>query len=402
MSRLTASVFKESLLLVRDWHGLLVLFVMPALFVLIMSLALQGQFAKAGGGQLRGWLSGEQLIVENTQAEAFVNVLRAQPELELRLALPDSPLSTADRLVEIRILSRFDQVLAGESDVRSGVELRFAPELGMRERALIEAVVQRSFADLNTTLIAQELGFDRDYAQRELLKTGFIQMVDSGDSNTDASADASTATRPNSVQQNVSAWLIFGMFFIAIPFSTTVIQERQQKTLMRLQTCGMPLGQIYLGKLLPYMVINLLQLGLMLAIGAWLLPLAGAQALSLNVSFAALALISISTSCAALGWASLVAASSRTIEQATVASGASCIIFAALGGIMVPRFVMPPLMQDLSLLSPMAWALEGFLTVLVRAGSCTSVALNSLLLIALGALLATAAIFISRWKQNHD
>jgi ABC-2 type transport system permease protein len=69
---------------------------------------------------------------------------------------------------------------------------------------------------------------------------------------------------------------------------------------------------------------------------------------------------------------------------------------------MVPRFVMPPLMQDLSLLSPMAWALEGFLTVLVRAGSCTSVALNSLLLIALGALLATAAIFISRWKQNHD
>ena len=164
MSRLTASVYKESLLLLRDWHGLLVLFVMPALFVLIMSLALQGQFAKAGGGQLKGWLSGEQLIVENTQAEAFVNVLRAQPELELRLALPDSPLSTSDRLVEIRILSRFDQVLEGESDARSGVELRFAPELGLRERALIEAVVQRSFADLNTTLIAKELGFDRAYA----------------------------------------------------------------------------------------------------------------------------------------------------------------------------------------------------------------------------------------------
>lgn len=398
MSRLIASVHKESLLLLRDWHGLLVLFVMPAMFVLIMSLALQGQFAQQGNVQLKGWLSSEQLIVENTQAEAFVNLLRAQPEMSLRLAVPDSPLSTYDRLFEIHILTRFDQVLVGESEARSGVELRFAAELGQRERALIEAAVQRSFAELNTTLIAEEMGFDRAYAQRELLKTGFIQVVD----NTGVEVGNSAATRPNSVQQNVPAWLIFGMFFIAIPFSTTVIQERQQKTLMRLQTCGMPLSQIYLGKLLPYLVINLLQLGLMLAIGALLLPLAGAQALSLDVSLAALALISISTSCAALGWASLVAAVSRTIEQATILSGASCIIFAALGGIMVPRFVMPPLMQDLSWLSPMAWALDGFLTVLVRSGSCAAVAINSLMLVALGGLLASAAIFISRWKHNHD
>lgn len=394
MSRLIASIHKETLLLLRDWHGLLVLFVMPALFVLIMSLALQGQFAQQGGGQLKGWLSSERLIVENTQAEAFVNLLREQPDLEIRLALPGSPLSTSDRLFQIHILAHFDQALAGEGDLRTGVELNFAPELGLRERALIEAAVQRTFAELNTTLIAEELGFDRDYAQRELLKTGFITVVDN--------AGKLAAARPNSVQQNVPAWLIFGMFFIAIPFSTTVIQERQQKTLMRLQTCGMPLSQIYLGKLLPYLVINLLQLGLMLAIGALLLPLAGAQALSLDVSFAALALISISTSCAALGWASLVAAVSRTIEQATILSGASCIIFAALGGIMVPRFVMPPLMQDLSWLSPMAWALDGFLTVLVRSGSCAAVAINSLMLVALGGLLASAAIFISRGKHNYD
>lgn len=395
MSRLIASVYKESLLLTRDWHGLLVLFVMPALFVLIMSLALQGQFAQQGSVQLKGWLSSEQLIVENTQAEAFVALLRNQPDLALRTALPDAPLSSADRLFQLHILSRFEEALAGEGDVVSGVEVRFAPELGQRERALIEAALQRSFADFNTGLIATELGFDRDYAQRELLKTGFIQTVENG-------GDDAPEARPNAVQQNVPAWLIFGMFFIAIPFSTTVIQERQQKTLMRLQTCGMPLGQIYLGKLLPYLAINLLQLGLMLAIGALLLPLAGAQALSLDVSLGALVLISISTSCAALGWACLVAAISRTIEQATVVSGASCIIFAALGGIMVPRFIMPPLMQDLSLLSPMAWALEGFLTVLVRGGGCAAVAINSLLLVTLGGALAFFAIFISRRKHNYD
>ena len=35
---------------------------------------------------------------------------------------------------------------------------------------------------------------------------------------------------PSSVQQNVPAWLIFAMFFIAIPLSNTWVQERQQGT----------------------------------------------------------------------------------------------------------------------------------------------------------------------------
>src|SRR5689334_10684500 len=46
---LEACVRKESLLLVRDLHGLALLFIMPLAFVLIMSLALQDQFAMRAG-----------------------------------------------------------------------------------------------------------------------------------------------------------------------------------------------------------------------------------------------------------------------------------------------------------------------------------------------------------------
>ncbi len=42
---LRACVRKETLLLTRDLHGLALLFIMPLAFVLIMSVALQGQFA---------------------------------------------------------------------------------------------------------------------------------------------------------------------------------------------------------------------------------------------------------------------------------------------------------------------------------------------------------------------
>ena len=48
MRALAALLKKECLLLLRDWHALLLLFVMPAAFILIMSLALQDRFEAHG------------------------------------------------------------------------------------------------------------------------------------------------------------------------------------------------------------------------------------------------------------------------------------------------------------------------------------------------------------------
>src|SRR5690606_10252252 len=47
-----ASLKKELLLLLRDPPGLLLIFAMPAVFVLIMSLALQEQFSVRGGKKI--------------------------------------------------------------------------------------------------------------------------------------------------------------------------------------------------------------------------------------------------------------------------------------------------------------------------------------------------------------
>lgn len=388
MTRLFASLRKETLLLMRDWHALLVLFVMPSVFVLVMSLALQGQFAEQSGARLPGWIT---INSPSDNAQDFVAEIAQQEFLALTHTDHVQPLSTNDRLFHILINDNFEAALAGRSGEPSGVHLDFAPELSQRDQSLIKAAIQQAFAYFNTTMIAEEMGFDRDYARTELLKEGFI-----------SSPPQASSERPSAVQQSVPAWLIFAMFFIAIPISTTVIQERQQKTLMRLQTFGMPLALVYFAKLLPYLLINLLQLVAMLAIGALLVPRLGGEALSLDVSLGALALVGVSTSVAALGFAGLVAVLARSIEQATIISGASNILFAALGGIMIPRFVMPPAMQDLTWISPMAWALDGFLTVLVRGGSYAAVIGSSVTLLAMGASLAALALLVSRWRKTYD
>ncbi|HEY7885685.1 MAG TPA: ABC transporter permease [Cellvibrionaceae bacterium] len=376
-----ASLNKELRLLLRDWHALLLLFLMPAIFIVIMSLALAERFGGNEQFQLKGYLVQQ---TNTPAASSFVQSLSQTSLFDLTEGHAEAELNLADKSYALIIAANFDQAL--DTPNARGVHLRFAPELGAREQELISAAVHQAFASFYTRRIADELGYDDDYAREELMREGFIGRV-----------DADLSATPTAVQQNVSGWLIFAMFFIAIPLSTTVIQERSQRTLMRLQTLGASLGVIYLAKLAPYGLINLLQLLLMLLLGAFLLPLLGARGLSLAVNLPALLVMGICTSVAALTLASLIATLARTVEQATVVSGGLNILLAALGGIMIPAFIMPPAMQTISQLSPMSWALAGFLEVLVRGGGITDIAAHCFRLLLLSLILATlAAVILKR------
>jgi ABC-2 type transport system permease protein len=205
---------------------------------------------------------------------------------------------------------------------------------------------------------------------------------------------------PSAVQQNVPAWLIFAMFFIAIPLSNTWVQERAQGTYGRLLSLGLPRWKLLLGKLLPYLCVNLAQAALMLAVGVWLVPLLGGDALALGSSPVALALMVLAVSFAAVSFALLIANAVRSSEQATIFTGVSNLLLAVLGGVMVPRFVMPAGLQSLGLLSPMTWGLEGFLDVFLRRGGLAQVAPRALLLFAFGSLSLGAAAYLFKRRQR--
>jgi ABC-2 type transport system permease protein len=199
---------------------------------------------------------------------------------------------------------------------------------------------------------------------------------------------------PTAVQQNVPAWLVFGAFFIVIPLSNTLIRERQSGMLRRLQSSTVSWRTILASKWVTFFVINQLQLIFMLAVGVYLVPLLGGQALQIHGSLIALELMAGALSVAALGYALLIAACCKTTEQATLLGGAGNIILAAIGGIMVPRFVMPPTMQALSNISPMAWGLNGFLDVLLRDGGLPQIAGKLFALCAFGLVALFAAYYL--------
>lgn len=388
-----ASLKKELLLVSRDLHALLVLFVMPVVFVLIMSLALQEDFSNRGGVSLSGWF-----LNESSDDEAFElqDQLNDHPQLQMSAATDDwrAQLTDGEPLFVLHIPESFAQAFT-DSPGAVQLKLYFAPNAGSRERLLVEAAVKQAFVRVNLRAFLANTGMLNDDSDISDFMREDVLAIEHLNRPGDFASQA-----PTSVQQNVPAWLIFAMYFIVIPIATTFVQERQQKTLSRLKMMGISAWSLYGAKLLPYMLLNLLQLALMLVVGVHVVPLLGGQALSLDVSFGGLLVMTLAVSVSALGFAALVATVVRTPEQATIVGGTSNIMLGAVGGIMVPTFIMPPVMQSVAMISPMSWGLEGYLDILLRGGDWRSVWWEAGVLTVFGLTMLTIAITLFTYKRE--
>ncbi|MCC7014452.1 MAG: ABC transporter permease [Planctomycetes bacterium] len=400
MRSLVHLILKEWLVLLHDWHALLLLFAMPVLFILVMSLALRDQFAAHKGVAItyhlrnddthQAALEVEQKIRED---EHFRFEASAASEVEL---LERVGRDAVHFLVVIP--SGFGAALLDDAPV--AVRVTSGPAVEPAVELLFEAAVRGAVTDVFTA--ARIARIERslpeganDAGSLSIEREDVDALVER------RAADASAPERPSAVQQNVPAWLLFAMFFIAIPLSTTWVQERQQGTFARLRAMGVTRSRMLLGKLVPYFAINLLQVGSMLCVGVYLVPLCGGDALTLGQSPAALVVMALAVSFASVSYALLIANVVTTSEQATIFTGVSNLLLAVLGGIMVPRFVMPQAMQAIGSWSPMAWGLEGFLDIFLRRGGVDEVGGEAVWLGAFGiACLLGAALFMGRRRAK--
>jgi ABC-2 type transport system permease protein len=173
-------------------------------------------------------------------------------------------------------------------------------------------------------------------------------------------------TVPTAVQHNVPAWSLFGIFFIAVPLAALVLNERHNHIFARLLASPAPRITLAAARITAFALVCALQFAVIFAVGAWLLPLFGTDPLVMPHDTAALALILAAACFAASGYGFLVGVMARTHEQAAMFASISVVVAAAIGGVMVPVYAMPPFMRALSALSPLAWGLDGLLAIFVR------------------------------------
>ena len=386
--RLGALVRKEFLLLTRDYHALAVLFLMPALFVLLMA------FALAEVNQDR--LPSLELVLEIPQASEQSAFFTAA----LRQQLPDGhmPDVSDQPLPRVRLSADFAGQLLDTEQASLGLVFPAATDALTRQR--LRAAVQVALAQTRLMTFLLDSGeLDPDSTQDERLAL-ITQRTAVRIDEQQQLASGALAQRANASQHSVPAWLIFGMFFVMLPMANGFQREQQSGVLLRLRCLGVSMGTLALSKLLPYLAINLLQFALLLAIGVWALPLLGLPGLQLPGSVAAYVLLAGCLALAACSLGLAIASLARSGEQALMLSGGINLILAAIGGIMVPRSVMPEAMARLAEISPMSWALDAFLALLVGQGSLSDVAPWCARLLLFAVVVGAAALFLFLKRLN--
>lgn len=383
---LTALLRKEMLALIRDPHALAALFIMPAVFIVIMSLALKNMYAPPVDRLDYGFDVREHTPLAKRFVQNWESTHGAARPLDTHWQAALSQGELAYVLVLESGLS--EALITPQPPSHAVVRLLTEPGLGQSALRTLQAEMAGAVGELRATALAASLGL---MPGDNLSISPFIASEVAG----------KVAVQPNAVQQNVPAWLAFGMFFVVTAISSLFIQEQRDGTLARLVSMGVPARRLILAKALPYLAINGIQAVLMLAVGVMLMPILGGDALSLaGIHWPALIAMLASLSLAAIGFGLLIACVARTHAQANTLGPMLNILMAALGGIMVPTFVMPAAMQQLAVWSPMNWGLEGLLTVLVRHGDMADIAAWAIRLILFGSVTLQLAslLFMRRIK----
>lgn len=447
MLTIWATIVKELLELRRDRAGLLVLLVMPMALVLIVSLVqdsvmqatgeapirvlfvdndrgflgrgIEKELRCAGGLDIVRELKGGE-ITEEAAKKAVLrgdfqfcviipagtgNALRERIRESARGALvttaakparkaPPSPLAGLTVFVDPAVQGAFRTAVVNSlQTVMLGLELQersviFA-EIFPQEMKKIAALMIGPLGAIQGGGYVPEFRFKMDAAP--VLKLS-----------EEVAFNSRLLKRPTAAQQNVPAWALFGMFFIVVPLSGSLIRERQTGTFLRLMT--MPVSPLALlaGKVCAYVLVCLAQFVLMLAAGALLLPLLGTSGLDLGAGRATVAAIALAAALAATGYGIMVGALAKSYEQASMFGAVSIVIAAALGGIMIPVYVMPRHMQEVSVLSPLAWGLNAFQDVFVRGGSLRTVAPEISSLLAFFAVTMTIAWLCLHGRRSGE
>ncbi|TLF45357.1 ABC transporter permease [Maribacter aurantiacus] len=386
MHKLWVSAKKEFWLLTRDMGGLAVLFLMPLLLVVTITLIQDNTFKTIQENKIpillvdldKGEVSdqvGNNLmesrifeIVREESEEQAQNLVQ-KGEYQLAIILPKH----LTRDLHLKIDQNVSGILAqfGVEETQDGQELKiekkeirlyFDPATQQSFKSSVRNNIDKMISQIESKSIykafQEELGEEEDSPIFDTESfISFTEIVP----NTNKKEGI-----PNSTQHNIPAWTLFAIFFIILPLSINIVHEKNQGTFIRLKTQPVPYATVLGGKALVFVVVSLLQFLLMLLLGVYLFPVIGLPKLEVAGRIPLLMIVAFFAGLAAIGLGLLLGTVARSQEQSAPFGATFVVILAAIGGVWVPVFAMPHFMQLLSKLSPMNWGLNAFYDVFLR------------------------------------
>lgn len=404
-------------MLIRDPGGMALIFIMPLALVIVMALVQDAPFRDYQELKLDVLLvdmDGDSLgnkIRKSFETSGQVNIVEEKDSIaarqkvhngEYKVAIILEPQVSATLRRKTRQL--ISQVFANfgmDADTSDRAEiptLRLQvlvdPAIKANYRQSLTSGIEKIIADVQMAWLLDELQEQLAEGSEETAKMTFDLSKIMTVEQRYAAENKFAGLMTNSVQHNVPAWTMFAMFFILYPLAGNFINEREDGSMLRLRLIAGSQFAVITGKFFFYFAVCLLQFVMMIAVGILVMPMLGLDRLVLGGSAVLILLTACCVAMAATGYGTLIAVYFRTAQQALSFGSVSVVILSAIGGVWVPIYVMPEILQTISRFSPMSWGLESFNDLFLRQAPLGAILPNILRLLGFALVTLTASVFI--------
>jgi ABC-2 type transport system permease protein len=416
MFKLRATIKKDLLILTRDKIGLLVMFAMPILLAIVITSVQNSTFELVNENKLAMLLcnrdtgdAGRQLtaaigkigmfdidsVDEKQTDEAIKESMHEKDAMVAIVIPPDFSLKLKQKAENIsaKALSDFgvnDDTAKKDPVNVSPVTFYYHPVLQQSFRQSIQGSLRSALQIVENKQVLQSLYFS-------LNETAMPDSMENEMINNQVQVNEIPVARdgsrniPNATQHNIPAWTIFAMFFIVISLGSSVVREKQNGSFIRLKTLPTNYLISLLSKQVTYTLVTILQAIIIFSIGVWLFPSIGLPALNIPNDVFGLLLVTLICGWCAASYAICIGVFAETQEQANGFGAVSVVILAAVGGIMIPSFVMPDSLKLLMNISPLHWCIEAYYGLFLEGGKLSDIMTNILALFAIAVIIQLIA-----------
>ena len=295
----------------------------------------------------------KELVIKGKFAGALIIYKGFQDSLEAGKATPIELVYDRSREMEIGILQQniFRTVMssAGEIVFKKSIEKYLQNQFPDIDKSISDNIIRAAIKNSNYTPVIKWTSI---VGEKNDTKLGLIQAV------------AGTA--------------ILMLLFSVAGVGTSILEEKENGTINRLLYSPLKGSAILYGKMLFAFFISILQLTSMFLF-AWLI-----FNMDLSVNIPALILMIIATSFAVSSLGIFLAAVAKTRQQAQNLSTIIILVMSAIGGSMIPLFIMPSILQKIALLSVNYWGIQGFYDIFWRSLPLVAILPKILLLMSIG------------------
>lgn len=417
--KLWRSFIKEILLLKRDIGGIVIIFVMPLLLIVTITLIQDSTFKNLEGSKIP--------II-------FIDKDKSEVSKSIKKELENS--KTFQLLTNFNEKSAQDAVFSGDYQMAIVIPENLTKDLNSNIDSKVQTIVSSFGIETDSTAVkktvakTKEIHLYFDPATNAGFKNSVMNSVnkmvfeienkkiykafqdqlgttDNLEENKNLISFKEITPKkgdveimPNSVQHNVPAWALFAIFFIVVPLSINLVKEKSQGTSVRVRVSPTPYYIHILGKTFTYLIICIIQFLLMVAVGIYLFPYMDLPQFDVTGKMFHLIVVTVFAGLAAIGFGVLLGTLADTQEQSAPFGATSVVVLAAIGGIWVPVFLMPEFMQHVAKFSPMNWGLNAYYDIILRNSGIGGIAKELALLFLFYLAMVTISIFYERKLHN--